>query len=336
MLTPDPPWVIESAVKRHMGELRAAADARGARLAAMREKERRLRRANAAGAFGRKRARVATEGGDEDKGEDRFLPDDDGDAVPADSNLSAEVMALMATLDGGRKATNEGEEEENVPKVYFASRTHSQLRQLTAELLKTTFPAGKEDDEGAECGGAHAATSDKISLVPLASRKQMCINDKVRARARDETRLNEACLDLQKSGSGARCEFLPKADDTRLLDARDSVLATVRDIEDLVTEGRAAGVCPYYATRRAVRQSQLVTLPYNLLLQASAREALGIDLTDQVVVIDEAHSGLRVGAWLTQTSSTRCWGSTRRRCPRHICPMQRPSSRSTLLASARA
>ncbi len=35
---------------------------------------------------------------------------------------------------------------------------------------------------------------------------------------------------------------------------------------------------------------QLVTLPYNLLLQKSAREALGIDLKDQIVIIDEAHS----------------------------------------------
>jgi chromosome transmission fidelity protein 1 len=35
---------------------------------------------------------------------------------------------------------------------------------------------------------------------------------------------------------------------------------------------------------------QLITLPYNLLLQKTAREALGIDLTNQVVIIDEAHS----------------------------------------------
>lgn len=34
----------------------------------------------------------------------------------------------------------------------------------------------------------------------------------------------------------------------------------------------------------------MVTLPYNLLLQPSARDALGINLQDQVVVIDEAHS----------------------------------------------
>ena len=35
---------------------------------------------------------------------------------------------------------------------------------------------------------------------------------------------------------------------------------------------------------------QVVTLPYNLLLHHDAREALGIDLMNQVVVIDEAHS----------------------------------------------
>jgi DEAD_2 len=39
---------------------------------------------------------------------------------------------------------------------------------------------------------------------------------------------------------------------------------------------------------------QLVTLPYNLLLQKSAREALGIDLRGQVVIIDEAHSTLSI------------------------------------------
>lgn len=34
----------------------------------------------------------------------------------------------------------------------------------------------------------------------------------------------------------------------------------------------------------------MVTLPYNLLLQPSARNALGIDLQDHVIIIDEAHS----------------------------------------------
>ena len=56
-----------------------------------------------------------------------------------------------------------------------------------------------------------------------------------------------------------------------MLDARDAVLvrftqllsstnltqATVRDIEDIVTMGKKSRVCPYYATRRAVKQAQV-------------------------------------------------------------------------------
>lgn len=33
--------------------------------------------------------------------------------------------------------------------------------------------------------------------------------------------------------------------------------ATVRDIEDIVVLGKESNVCPYYATRRAVKQSQV-------------------------------------------------------------------------------
>lgn len=139
----------------------------------------------------------------------------------------------------------------------------------------------------------------------------MCINDKVRKLGhRGESQINEACLDMQKSGA-ARCEFLPpKSDEGPLLDARDSVLATVRDIEDLVTEARTSKVCPYYSTRRAVKSAQLVTLPYNLLLQKNAREALGIDLTDQIVVIDEAHS--------TSPNTAKADSRPHRHHPRHL------------------
>src|ERR1700760_4408762 len=36
--------------------------------------------------------------------------------------------------------------------------------------------------------------------------------------------------------------------------------------------------------------SQIITLPYPLILQKSARDALGISLKDHVVIIDEAHN----------------------------------------------
>ncbi|GAA5942149.1 hypothetical protein JCM3775_007413, partial [Rhodotorula graminis] len=64
----------------------------------------------------------------------------------------------------------------------------------------------------------------------------------------------------------------------------------VRDIEDIEDLGRKTHTCPYYGSRKAVRAAEVVTLPYNLLMQRSAREALGISLKDHIIIIDEAHN----------------------------------------------
>lgn len=54
--------------------------------------------------------------------------------------------------------------------------------------------------------------------------------------------------------------------------------------------GKEISICPYYASRAAIKPAEIVTLPYPLLLQKSAREALGISLKGHVVIIDEAHN----------------------------------------------
>lgn len=54
--------------------------------------------------------------------------------------------------------------------------------------------------------------------------------------------------------------------------------------------GKEIGICPYYASRSAIKPAEIVTLPYPLLLQKSAREALGLSLKGHVVIIDEAHN----------------------------------------------
>jgi len=71
---------------------------------------------------------------------------------------------------------------------------------------------------------------------------------------------------------------------------RDTVLATVPDIEDMYQAGKKLQVCPYYASRTAIPGAEVVTLPYPLLLQKAAREALGIKLEGNIVIIDEAHN----------------------------------------------
>jgi chromosome transmission fidelity protein 1 len=125
----EPEWMTDGAVRRHLAALRATADARAERLRRARERERRARErrerenAVASGGFGtaRKRARPPDK---EVKGKSKaerdleaLLPDDAVQQSDDGPNLSAEVRALMAQLEGDRPKAEEEEEEEDVPKV---------------------------------------------------------------------------------------------------------------------------------------------------------------------------------------------------------------------------
>ncbi|EPX75325.1 ATP-dependent DNA helicase Chl1 [Schizosaccharomyces octosporus yFS286] len=176
---------------------------------------------------------------------------------------SSKVMDLLHRL------LPEDEKLPTVQKIYFSSRTHSQLRQFVQEVQKLDT----------------SKISTPIRVVSLASRKNLCINPKVQ-KLSPTSAVNEKCIELQ--GSSEKCPYMK--DDTRIWDFRDEVLAEVMDIEDMVGLGQKMHVCPYYGAREAVNSSQIVTLPYPLLLQESARNSLNLPLKDNICIIDEAHN----------------------------------------------
>ncbi|KAF7291652.1 Chl1 helicase [Mycena chlorophos] len=242
-----------------------------------------------------KRPRVADVVVDDDDPDDAFLP-------PPEDNISPEVRALMKQMEQ-QTSKKHREEEPTCTKIYYASRTHSQLSQILPELKRLKLrvssveeppacrnppdsgqrkrPAPEDDEEG-DVAVSYTRT------VSLGSRKQLCINEQVRSKSKD---LDEGCRELLEEKGDKRCRFLPPIDEEeKMLDFRDQILAAPKDIEDLASVGRMAHTCPYFGSRRAIPQAELVTLPYNLLIQKTAREALGIDLTNQIVIIDEAHN----------------------------------------------
>ncbi|SPC64351.1 related to CHL1 - protein of the DEAH box family [Ustilago sp. UG-2017b] len=204
-----------------------------------------------------------------------------------DCNLSPAVRALMQKYEQTHnRGQEEQEEPETLPRIVYASRTHSQLSQFVAELKKTSF--GQVDVLDAE--------KMPVRTIALASRKQMCINQDVQriARIKGSEAMNERCLELIKAKKGkSRCPSLPTFDQAgraQILEFRDAAMAEVGDIEDLVQLGIRTKTCPYFAARSSAKQAELVTLPYNLLLQKDARQSLGISLEGCIVLIDEAHN----------------------------------------------
>jgi chromosome transmission fidelity protein 1 len=158
--------------------------------------------------------------------------------------------------------------DENDIKIFYCSRTHSQLTQFAQELRRVTFPPSvpPEDDHlGDEAG--EMEIEEGLKHISLGSRKTLCINPKVQALA-NPVAINERCLDLQKPGVPAegKCPFLPSAEfDVLATEFRDRVLAKVRDIEEIGKIGQKMELCPYYASRPVVKSSE-VTCPNSFIV----------------------------------------------------------------------
>jgi chromosome transmission fidelity protein 1 len=236
--------------------------------------------------------------------------DDEGEgsgtaAAAAAARKRSSLSALLSSdeEDDGDEDPSLGEAELPQPphkrQIIFCSRTHSQLTQFVGELHRTPF-------------------ADSVSLVALASRRALCINDDV-LRLGAPQLINERCLDLQRPGGGrkkaagtaaedadgavrprgirakgsssksSRCPYLATGTKSAAT-TNDLILAQPLDVEELARLGRRRSVCPYYAARRALPEADVVLAPYSALLAEDTREALGLRLDGSVVVVDEAHN----------------------------------------------
>ncbi|OWA51733.1 putative ATP-dependent RNA helicase DDX11-like protein 8 [Hypsibius exemplaris] len=182
---------------------------------------------------------------------------------------------------------------EHVRKIYYCTRTHSQITQFIKELKRSSF-----------------GSSTRVSA--LASRQNLCVFEPVR-QLRSQRLMNDRCVELQKGKSNAK-PTAPLADATvgggqkrRKRDPQlesscpyyqkenietlsTQILNEVLDIEESAKAGTETLGCPYYASRLALPDAEVVAVPYNLILHRPTREASGIQLKDQIVIIDEAHN----------------------------------------------
>ncbi|KAH9049835.1 DNA repair helicase [Lactarius hengduanensis] len=296
-----PEWVVSQTRDRLRRELEVDEQEYEERLAAARKREDAQRRK----LFARnvKKQKLSDEQSASDD-EDQFLPDD---SEESDGNVLHETWRKS-----GYPGVDPHNDRPSCTKIFYASRTHSQLSQVVPELRKLRREACRNLDSSPpshpsiqipmkdearkrkyEPVGSEADPSNRLPetrFVSLGSRRQLCLNEELKAKGGD---LDERCRELLQAGGDRRCPYLPRpndVDDNRLHEFRDQILASPKDIEELIISGHASRTCPYFASREAISQAEVVTLPYNLLLHRDARDALGIDLTNQIVVVDEAHN----------------------------------------------
>nr|CAB3226220.1 Fanconi anemia group J protein homolog [Phallusia mammillata] len=161
--------------------------------------------------------------------------------------------------------------KESVPKIWFGTRTHKQIAQITHELARTAYKS--------------------VNMSILSSREHSCIHP-VNMTSKNK---NDGCRDLLKGRHeelpDTHCVYYQNVHRMKTHDhLRSCGLTSAWDLEDLVKLGNRIKACPYYSTRELISMASIIFCPYNYLIDPSIRSQMSINLTDQIVILDEAHN----------------------------------------------
>ncbi|XP_030378751.1 regulator of telomere elongation helicase 1 homolog [Scaptodrosophila lebanonensis] len=151
-----------------------------------------------------------------------------------------------------------------VPRIIYASRTHSQLTQAMRELKRTAYA--------------------NMRSVVLGSRDQLCIHPEVMKEQGNSNKVSMCKLRVQSK----TCSFHLRVESKK--DHPDFCGPSIMDIEDLVKVGQSLKMCPYFASKELVGQADITFMPYNYLLDPKARKANKVELGNTIVILDEAHN----------------------------------------------
>lgn len=154
------------------------------------------------------------------------------------------------------------------PTIVYASRTHSQIRQVIQELKRTSY---------------------RPKMTVLGSREQLCIHDEVKS-LRGKTQTNACRLVCRRRIKlpKRRCNHFHKVLD--YLSKNPNLGEEPVDIEDLVNIGRASGPCPYYLSKELYKVVDIIFAPYNYLIDRGYRDSLQLSWSNSVLIFDEAHN----------------------------------------------
>ncbi|TKS77856.1 Regulator of telomere elongation helicase 1 [Collichthys lucidus] len=179
--------------------------------------------------------------------------------------LGGEEMFPNTPLSSWGTAATDGDTPTyytDVPKIIYASRTHTQLAQVISELKNTSY---------------------RPKVCVLGSREQLCINQEVMRQESNHVKVHLCRAKVSTRSCIYYNNVEEKSTDRELVDS-------ILDVEDLVKFGNKQRACPYYLSRSLKQQANVIFMPYNYLLDPKSRRAHNIELKGAVVIFDEAHN----------------------------------------------
>ncbi|XP_049866714.1 regulator of telomere elongation helicase 1 homolog [Pectinophora gossypiella] len=151
-----------------------------------------------------------------------------------------------------------------MPKIIYSSRTHSQLTQAMQELKRSSYR--------------------HVKASVLGSRDQMCIHPEV---SKETNNMNKVHM-CQLKVKSRTCYFYNNVESKK--EDRSVKGDEILDIEDLVAVGKKMKCCPYYLSKELKQDADIIFMPYNYLLDPKSRKANGVELMNNIIILDEAHN----------------------------------------------
>jgi len=225
--------------------------------------------------------------------------------VPPAAVASAPAIPLTKVSSRSSSSSSSQSDTAKVPlakpKVFLSSRTHGQLAQLNEELQRSPYMKRRTD----------------FRFAHIASRRQLCINQKILAAAGSSTEKHRdlcgAAIDAyrrqrhKRSGDiedldpNQSCSF---CDRRRVQRLTKHLQCNSRDLAKTKELGEQLQACPFLASTNLVRSSHIVLVPYPYLVEDDACDALlsaeatnedrsptaGPSFTGDLMIFDEAHN----------------------------------------------
>ncbi|CAG9312683.1 unnamed protein product [Blepharisma stoltei] len=216
------------------------------------------------------------------------------------------------------------------PKIVYTSRTHLQLDQFISEIKKTIWGQGEDKIRAVRVGSRKQFCINpeleefKNSYEIDHKCKEMIgeayyddtdeDTDKEEGELNEKMQLEEAKKDPEEEKMMVEAEIEYKEEENEELENKniknkkpkqreihcsyfsgakricEHIINEIRDIEDLLIAGRREHGCPYYGSRLAIEEAEVIIAPYLSILNKRIRNRSKINLQNSILIIDEAHN----------------------------------------------